>query len=285
MENYLDFRQIFGILSKHLLFIIISIIVCVLVALGIERFVMTPQYTSTTQILVNQKKDSSLPGAAYQDQQADVQMISTYKDIITNQVVLRQARQALANPIKVVRPARKAKYHTTTNGHKHLVRAPRPAIVKSTGTPYDVSIKYLQNVISISNQQNSQVFALNVESDDPDKSAAVANEVANVFKQKIKTIMNINNVTIISHAVPNYQKSSPKTLNVLIIGILAGILLGLGYTFIKELTDTTIKDDDYLTNNLNLINLGHVAEIRKIQGSYLVNKKSDSHLRNHHHRV
>ncbi|MGF2388413.1 YveK family protein [Lentilactobacillus otakiensis] len=285
MENYLDFRQILGIIRKHIIFIIISFILCLIIAVGLEKLVITPQFTSTAQILVNQKKDTSVPGAAFQDQQADVQMISTYKDIITNQLVLKTASQRLANPVKVIHSARKARYRVSANGHRHLIKASRPAVVKSTGTPYDVSVKQLQGAISVTNQQNSQVFALNVESDDPQKSAAIANTVAKVFKQKIRRIMSINNVTIVSEATPVKQKSFPKTSIVLLVGAVVGLLVGLGYAFIREMTDTTIKDDEFLTNDLKLTNLGHIAEIRKIHGSHLANKRHEEHLKPNHRRV
>lgn len=284
MENYLDLRQILGIIRKHIIFIIISFILCLIIAAGLEKFAIIPQFTSTSQILVNQKKDNSVSGAAFQDQQADVQMISTYKDIITNQLVLKTASQRLANPIKIIHPARKAKYRVSA-GHRHLIKASRPAVVKSTGTPYDVSVKQLQRAISVTNQPNSQVFSLNVESDDPQKSAAIANTVAQVFKQKIRRIMSINNVTIVSEATPVKQKSFPKTSIVLLVGAMVGLLVGLGYAFIREITDTTIKDDEFLTNDLKLTNLGHIAEIRKIHGSPWANKRHEEHLKSNHRRV
>lgn len=56
MESTLDLRQIVGILRKHILLIILSMIGFAIVAFGIAEFAMTPQYTSTTQLLVNQKK-------------------------------------------------------------------------------------------------------------------------------------------------------------------------------------------------------------------------------------
>ncbi|ORN30805.1 YveK family protein [Lentilactobacillus parabuchneri] len=285
MENYLDLRQILGIIRKHIIFIMISFILCLIIAVGLEKFVITPQFTSTAQILVNQKKDTSVPGAAFQDQQADVQMISTYKDIITNQFVLKTASERLANPVKVIHSARRARYRVSANGHRHLIKASRPAVVKSTGTPYDVSVKQLQGAISVTNQQNSQVFALNVESDDPQKSAAIANTVAKVFKQKIRRIMSINNVTIVSEATPVKQKSFPKTSIVLLVGAVVGLLVGLGYAFIREMTDTTIKDDEFLTNELNLTNLGHIAEIRKIRGSRFADERHGEHLKSKHRRV
>lgn len=285
MENYLGFHQTLEILRKHSLFIIISIVSCLLIALGIEKIVLVPRYTSTTQILVNQKGNTSTSGAAFQDQQADVQMISTYKDIITNQVVLHQAQQKLANSVKIISPARKAEYHINSKGHRRLVRAPRPAIIKPIGRSYNVSIQSLQNAISISNQQNSQVFALNAESNNPNKSAAIANAVATAFKQRIGKIMSVNNVTILSKASPNYKRTFPKTYIIILAGVFVGALIGLGYAFIREMIDTTIKDDEFLTTYLKLINLGHVSEIKKIKGSHLAKNQYIDHSDHHKRRV
>lgn len=285
MESSLDLRQMFGILRKHILLIVLSMIGFAIIAFGVAEFAMTPQYTSTTQLLVNQKKDASNSDAAYQNQQADVQMISTYKDIITNQVILKQVKQNLANPTKVERPAQKAEYSTNADGTKRLVKAAQPAKVKATGTKYNVSIAELKSAISISNQQNSQVFALSMVTDNPDKSAAVANQVANVFKTKIKNIMSVNNVTIVSRATADDSKTSPKTMLITLIGLIVGLLLSVGYAFAIELTDTTVKDDEFLTETLGLTNLGQVAEI-KMLGSHMAtgrekNKRSD----NPHRRV
>lgn len=243
---------------------------------------MTPKYTSTTQILVNKK--TSNEGLEYQNQQADVQMISTYKDIITNQVVLKQVQHNLAHPEKVVRRATKAIYKTNSfTGKKQLVRAARPAIIKTTGKAYNISVKELQDVISVTNQQNSQVFALAVESDNPDESAAIANQVASVFKSKIKSMMSINNVTIVSRAVANSSKTSPNTKLITLAGLVLGILIGIGYAFIKELTDTTVKDDDFLTT-LGLTNLGHIATI-KMRSTKLAVKPSTKQSSNRNKRV
>ncbi|WP_225352038.1 Wzz/FepE/Etk N-terminal domain-containing protein [Secundilactobacillus similis] len=56
MDSTLDLRQMFGILRKHIWFIIISTIGFAIIAFGISEFAMTPKYTATTQILVNQKR-------------------------------------------------------------------------------------------------------------------------------------------------------------------------------------------------------------------------------------
>lgn len=277
MESTLDLRQVFGILRKHLWLIIISTLGFAIIAFCVAEFAMTPKYTSTAQILVNRKSDQSMAGAEYQNQQADVQMISTYKDLITNEVILKQVKHNLANPERVVRKAQKAVYKTNPyTGRKRLIKAAKPAVIESTGNSYDVSVDELQKSISISNQQNSQVFALSVESTDPQESAAIANETATVFKSKIKSIMSVNNVTIVSKAVADNDKTSPKTALISLAGLVLGLLVGIGYAFIKELTDTTVKDDEFLTDTVGLTNLGHIASIRMKSGKATIGAVKDN---------
>ena len=260
MDNMLDIRRLFSIFRKHLTLIILSMVGCAVVTFGIAEFVITPQYTSTTQILVNQKSSDSNAATAYTTQQADVQMISTYKDIITNQVILNAVKNDLANPTTVVTPAQKAKYKTDSYGDKELVSAAKPAVTKNAGKGYSVTVGELQDAISISNQQNSQVFALSVKTDDPDKSAAIANGVAKEFKSKIKDIMEVNNVTIVSKAVANNQKTSPKTIIFLAAGAIIGFILSVGYALLVELTNTSVRNDEFL-QELGLANLGQVNRI------------------------
>lgn len=260
MDNMLDIRRLFSIFRKHLTLIILSMVGCAVVAFGIAEFVVTPQYTSTTQILVNQKSDSSDTTTAYANQQADVQMISTYKDIITNQVILKAVKNDLANPTTIVTPAQKAKYKTDSYGDKELVSAAKPAVTKNAGKGYSVTVGELQDAISITNETNSQVFALSVKTDDPDKSAAVANGVAKEFKSKIKDIMEVNNVTIVSKAVANSSKTSPKTIMYLAAGAIIGFILSVGYALLVELTNTSVRDDEFL-QELGLANLGQVNRI------------------------
>ena len=59
-------------------------------------------------------------------------------------------------------------------------------------------------------------------------------------------------------------------------------MLSFAYALIKELTDTTIKSDDFMTNELGLTNLGTVAHIHMKLSERGV-QSSDS--ADHHRRV
>lgn len=199
----------------------------VTLAIGfVTFFVMAPKYESTTQLLVNRKLSADMQAAQLQQTQADVQMINTYKDIITSPTVLKTVNRQVSN---------------------------YPG--------YPGSMNALKDDISVNSQQNSQVFSVTVKTTDPYTSAAVANLTAKTFKKKVGKIMRIDNVSIVSPASIEKDPVSPrKTLN-LLAGIVVGLLLGIGLAFVREITDTTVTSEDYVTDTLGLTSLGIVNEI------------------------
>lgn len=225
-EQTIRLVQIVGMLRKHLKLISITTLVVFLVAIFATFFVMTPEYESTTEILVNRKLSSENQGAQLQQVQADVQMISTYKDIITSPTVL-----------------------TTVN--RRISDYPG----------YPGSVNNIKEALSISNETNSQVFSVTAKANDANTAAAIANETAKVFKKKVVKMMSVNNVSIVSRAVPSDNPVSPrKSLN-LLIGFAVGVLLGIVLAFVRELTDRTVTSESFLTDDLNLNSLGIISEI------------------------
>ena len=70
--------------------------------------------------------------------------------------------------------------------------------------------------------------------------------------------MSVNNVTIVSRATAPDSPSFPNIKLFTLAGAVLGLLLSAIYLIIKELMDTTIKDDEFMTNELGLTNLGHI---------------------------
>ncbi|AKP65336.1 capsular polysaccharide biosynthesis protein [Levilactobacillus koreensis JCM 16448] len=225
-EQTISVMQIFGILRKHIKAIWITTLVVFLASVFVTFFVMTPKYQATTEILVNRKLSAEMQGAQYQQVQADVQMISTYKDVITSPTVLKDVN-------KVVRDY----------------------------PGYPGSMDSLKKSISISNQQNSQVFSVSVKAADAKTAAVIANKTAEVFKKKVVKMMSVNNVSIVSKATPDYSAVSPRKKLNLLVGLIAGIILGVGIALIREITDRTVTNESFLTDDLELTSLGIVSEI------------------------
>lgn len=225
MDTVVSIEQILLTLKKHFKIILAAVIVCLAAALAVTYFAMTPKYTTSSQILVN-RKHSDDAGAQLNQVQADVQMISTYKDIITNPIILNDVAAKL-----------QGKNEFTGNAAE------------------------IKAMIDVSSEQNSQVFSVNVKTTNPYLAADIANETATVFQRKIKKIMSVNNVSIISRATVNKKQVSPVIWINCALGIAIGLVLGILLAILREYLDKTVKDAQFITDQLDLPNLGLVFEI------------------------
>lgn len=268
MNNVLELRQLWHIIQKHLFALIFMAIIGACAGYGVAKFVIAPTYSASTSMLVNRSADdTSTATANLSDQQADVQLINTYKNLIISSNVLGAVSDKLENPAPiVVQKAKDAVYQTLADGTRRLVTPAQKEITKpSNKTKYQLSVDELKSMVTITSQQNSQVFSINVKSKDPKLAADVANEVADVFKDKIGGFMKINNVSIIDSAKANKKPVSPNTK----LFTLAGLVVLGGLTFlymlIKELSDTTIKSPDEVSQLFGMTNLGVIGHIKPIK--------------------
>lgn len=221
MEEEISLSELMIKLKKRLTLIISMSLVGLIIAALFTFFIATPQYNATTQILVNRTTEST-EGLQLNDINTNVQMINTYKDIIKGPVILDEVITDL-------------KTNLTTSE--------------------------LAEKIEITTQENSQVFSLTVEDGNPYESAKIANAIAATFQSEIGNIMNVDNVTIISEAVPNLKQISPNNLLNLALGLLIGLIIGLGSAFIIEFMDKTVRDERFITENLEWSVLGSVSEM------------------------
>ena len=263
-EVTIDLRRLFILIRKHIISILIWMIGLGLSAYGVSEYVLVPKYTASTQLLVNHKSTDS--NVDYNNQLADVNAITTYKDIITSRVILKGASKYLANPVTLVKkatPAKKAVYKTNDDGTRTLVKKAvkaKPAVYKRESKSYSVSASELASAVSVTTTTSSQVFTLSATAETPAKAQAIANAVAKEFKEQITKIMDVNNVTIVAEA-PKGTKSFPKVSLITAIGVLAGLVISLLIIIIKDLSDTTVRDNSFMTNELGLTNLGEIASI------------------------
>ena len=263
-EVTIDLRRLFILIKKHIISILIWMIGLGLIAYGVSEYVLVPKYTASTQLLVNRKTTDA--NQAYANQQADINAVTTYKDIITSNVILKGASKYLANPVTLVKkatPAKKAVYKTNDDGTRALVKKAvkaKPAVYKRESKSYSISPSELASAVSVTTTTSSQVFTLSATAETPAKAQAIANAVAKEFKEQIPKIMDVNNVTIVAEA-PKGTKSFPKVSLITAIGVLAGLVISLLIIIIKDLSDTTVREDSFMTNELGLTNLGEIAHI------------------------
>ena len=268
MDNVIDLRRLWLIVRRNGWLMILLGILFSGISFGVAKFVIPPMYSASADLLVNRQHDDTQQGLQYNDQQADVQIINTYKDIITRPIILNAVVKELNRPRKVqVSPAVPAQYDVNELGQQVQTSPGHEAVYKMMPSTYrnqGLDAKTIAGMISISNQNNSQIFSVNVKSRDAKMSQDVANTIANVFKTKISSIMAVSNVSIVSKATKNTVPVSPNVKLITLAGFVLGVVTAFSWGLIKDLTDRTVKDMAFLTEELNLTNLGIINYIGKI---------------------
>lgn len=223
-EETISLQDIFKTLKKRIGLIVSITIGAMLIAGIISFFFLTPVYQGSTQILVNQTKQTEQQTIQTQDIQANLQLINTYNVIIKSPAILNKVIEQL---------------------------------------DLDTTPTSLTNAISVTNANNSQVVNITVQHEDPAIAVDIANTVAFVFQDEIPTLMNADNVNILSPAVLSANPSPVKpnkTMNVA-IAMVVGLMIGVGLAFLLEYLDTTMKTEQDVEDILGLPILGLVSPI------------------------
>ena len=223
-EAVIDLSRLMVILKNNIVSIITWMILGLIVALGSVFFLIEPKYSSSIDILVNQKANNDQ--VQYATQQADLQAINTYKDVLTKPIILTPVLKEIKN---------------TDN--------------------YQGNLNSLTKSIKVSNQTNSQVVTVTVTDKNAYVAADIANIVGKVFAKKVKKMMQVDNVMIVSDAKVNSKPVSPNKKIFALAGAVLGLFIGVAIAFIKEFTDKTVKDSNFLTDELGLTNIGSVYHL------------------------
>ena len=117
----------------------------------------------------------------------------------------------------------------------------------------NVTVSELRNQITV-NANDSQLIDITVTNQSQRRAVEIANTTAAVFQEEVKTIMNLNNVKILSLAeVNNHSASiSPKPAFNVAVGLAVGLMLGVGAAFLLAYFDTSIKDEQDVQEALGL---------------------------------
>ncbi|WP_051237769.1 YveK family protein [Lacticigenium naphthae] len=222
MNGTIGFIELIKLIKKRWYILFFTFLFGFFSAYSISAYFMAPQYSSSTNMLVSRNLNGQ-QNVNIQEIETNIQLINTYRDVISDSVVLSQVIEAI------------------------------PGIL----TEEELSKKIKVNI-----QENSQIFEIEVIDTDPARSAEIANLVAITFKDNIDDIMNIDNVAILSPAVSNNEPVSPNILFNSVIGAISGIFIGIAVILLREMLDTKVHDEKFITEELDLLRLGSISSIK-----------------------
>lgn len=205
-ENSISITRLLQAIWKRILWVIAAVVIAVAASAIITQFFITPQYQASCWLYVNNFSNSTSQNEVSTAQlQAATRLANAYTQMIYSETVLNDISAELGG--------------TYTS-------------------------KELSQMISASVITDTQILVVTVTNSDPEQAAQIANTVARVAPSSIQSFVEGSSVTVPQYASVPTAPSSPNMSRNLLIGLAAGLVVGVGAALIAHLLDTRVTQQD-----------------------------------------
>ncbi|WP_410011909.1 Wzz/FepE/Etk N-terminal domain-containing protein [Streptococcus sp. KHUD_011] len=225
-EIAIDIVQLFKILWKKKIAIILTAIVAAVIAFGVSSFVLTPEYSSTTRIYVVNRNQSEKTGLTNQDLQAGTYLVKDYKEIILSQDVLE----------KVI-----------------------------SNLKLEKTVKALSKKIQVTVPVDTRIVSITVKDAQPEEASRIANALREVASEKIISVTRVSDVTTLEEARPALTPSSPNIRRNTALAFLVGGAVMVVSVLLFELLDDRVKRPEDVEEVMHVALLGIVPDLDKLK--------------------
>ncbi|MDO4871670.1 MAG: Wzz/FepE/Etk N-terminal domain-containing protein [Candidatus Saccharibacteria bacterium] len=222
----IDVFQLLNTLWKRKLIIALVAIVTGTVAFAYSKFIIKPEYTSTTRIYVVNRNQGDKPGLTNQDLQAGSYLVKDYREIILSQDVLE----------KVV-----------------------------TDLKLNMSTKGLASKVQVTVPVDTRIVSISVKDKQPDEASRIANSLREVAAQKIINVTRVSDVTTLEEARPATSPSSPNIRRNTLVGFLGGLGVVVVVVLLIELLDVRVKRPEDIEDVMQIPLLGVIPNLDKLK--------------------
>jgi len=222
----MELRDYIRVLLKHWIGITL-ITVLITAAVGVWTFLQPRVYTATSQTFVAIASSGNATTDPFTGANYTLQRITSYIQLIDSPEVLQPVIDELG---------------------------------------LETTVKSLGGQVSATNPVDTVLINVSVNDLDPQAAATIANAVA---VQLGSVIQNLESgiagdivpvrASLTDPAEPPTSPSSPRTRVNLLLGLLIGLALGVGYAFLRESLDTSVKSPDEVGDLTGSAPLGMIA--------------------------
>lgn len=219
----IDLKEMFDYFLGRISWIIIAVALAVAIGNFYTVFTRVPMYKSTTSLVLVSENKDS---TSYNtsEQQLNKNLVGTYSEIIKSKTILNEVISNL---------------------------------------DLDYSVVQLQNRVTVSSVNNTEIIQITVSDADPKLSTKIANQIANVFVKEVSKFYKLNNVTVLDKAEINNKPYNVNYIKDNAIYVMIGLVLSCGIIFIFFYFDTTIKTSEEIEKKLGLNVIGIVPKVGK----------------------
>lgn len=211
----INLGELFAVLMGRAFLIISAGVFFALAGLFLSKFVIHPEYESTTKIYILNKEENQT--VTYSDVQISTQLTQDYAELIKSRRVLEEVIQRL-----------------------HLV---------------DMEYKDLYEVLKVDTPSDTRIVAITVRDEDPLMAMKIANCIREVASEHITNVMDIDAINVAETANVPTSKSSPSVVRWTVISGFLGAIIVAFFAILGYLLDDSIKSNDDVERYLGMSTL------------------------------
>lgn len=222
-EESIDLSSLWEIISKKIPLIIMVTVLITMISGIITFFLIEPEYKSTVAVFISDQKTGNSELENINDLNMYQKLVDTYAEIAKSRTVANDIIETL---------------------------------------DLDLTVSELQGMISTSPRGNTQFLNLMVTSPDRESAYQITNQLAISLKDVSMSLRGIDIVQILDAANVPAGPSSPNLRLNLAIGFVLGLMVSIFGVFLLEFMDKTVKDEDFIKDELKLPFLGALPDFK-----------------------
>lgn len=204
----IDLKRLFLVLIRRAWLLILVGLLLAAMAFGYSRFFMTPMYSASTKLYVNNTYGSDTEGFSSSQ-------IMAAQDLAKSYIVILES-------------------YPVTEG-----------IREQTGLTYSDS--QLMGMISAAAIDETEIFRVTVTCANYKHAALIANAIADILPQRVSSIVSGSSLRVVEYAKESARAVSPNVTKNTLLGFLIGFCLTAVAVVVLELLDESINSEEYLT--------------------------------------
>lgn len=210
----LDLKELINMFWTRKLQIVIIVAIFLIIGLVYSYLYVSPEYQATTTVILAQSTTDESATITNLDLTINQNLVSTYSTLIKSDNILSDVIRNLN---------------------------------------IDKTSSSLQSHITVSSVDDTDLIQISVTDANPELASRIANEVVNVFIEKVANgVYKINNAQVWDVAETPTAPYNINHTRDLIIFIFAGFVVSAIYVLIANMLDTTVKSKDDIEKKLGL---------------------------------
>ena len=227
----LDIVELLYALKNKIVYVIIAVVAFALAGLIYSKFFITPMYKSSTSFVLSKSVNTTTSGEDNTNNEA----------ITANDITLNS--KLVSTDSKIIKSKTVAK-----------------EVIASLGL--DMNTDTFISNISVSNETDTELIIITVSNEEPQLAANIANSLAEVFRDKVNDIYNIDNLSVIDIAEPDLIPYNISPVKTILLFALVGLFVACGVIFVMVYFDDTVKDEKDIES---LLSIPVIAAIPKME--------------------